>query len=524
MKVLDGRLTAPRQGDHPALRFVGSSSSSRPNDAAVLRPSLQQPSGFPLLHLRLGSVHASSLQNRQTTSLLLTGLLVFGIGTTGHHYLPSLSGTATNFVSMATPVVEELVDSAPVQAVTETAAEVQEMAEAAVAPKPEAVTRVVELDQGRTFMRLLMDAAIPSDEAVAASDALTKIYDHRKLKAGQEVTLNITRTGEQYSLTSLTFEPNSTQEISIARAVDGSYKGELKNTPIERKRIAVRGEIRNSLYAAGEREGVPRAIMASIIRAYAHEIDFQRDIHRGDKFEVLYDQPTARNGNPVGQGVIIYAALIIDGKPRPLYRVTFGDGAVDYFNEKGQSVKRSLLRTPLESARVTSSFGMRRHPLLGYSKMHKGVDFGAPTGTPIYAAGSGVIKMAQWHGGYGRFVKIQHNGRTATAYGHMSRIARGIAPGTRVKQGDVIGFVGNTGRSTGPHLHYEVVVDNKQVNPLTVSMPTGRTLSGKTLAQFKNGQSKIRGEFSTLLKQREEQRQAKGPSPIDEKDDAPTNS
>jgi murein DD-endopeptidase MepM/ murein hydrolase activator NlpD len=270
-------------------------------------------------------------------------------------------------------------------------------------------------------------------------------------------------------------------------------------TPIERERIAARGEIRSSLYAAGAREGVPRSVMAAMIRAYSHAIDFQRDLHPGDKFEVLYDQPTAHDGTPVGQGVIIYAAIQLGAKVLPLYRVTFGDGTVDYFDERGKSVKRALLRTPVDGARMTSGFGMRMHPLLGYSKMHQGVDFGAPTGTPIFAAGSGVVEESGWKGSYGKFVLLRHNGRLETAYAHMSRYARGVYPGARVNQGDVIGFVGTTGRSTGAHLHFEVRVDRHQINPLSVNMPTGRVLEGQALAQFKRGQTRIRQEFSTLL-------------------------
>jgi len=448
-----------------------------------------------LVHVRLGSVHANTLKVQQTGSLLLTGLVTLGIGMAGHYYMPSLSGTAGAFLLAAKPVVQELADSAPMQAVSETATEVQNL----VTAKPENVTSVVELGEGRTFSRMLSDAAIPNEDALAAANALGKVYDHRKLKAGQEVTLSITRLGDQQTLTALTFEPESTKEITITRGADGNYTAQIKNTPIERQRVASRGVIRGSLYTAGEREGVPRAIMASLIRAYSHEVDFQRDIHSGDSFEVLYDQPTARDGTAVGQGVIIYAALIINGKTRPLYRVTFGDGAVDYFDERGQSVKRSLLRTPVEGARMTSGFGMRIHPLLGYSKMHKGTDFGAPTGTPIYAAGSGVVEMAEFNGSYGRYIKLRHNGRIETAYAHMSRFAKGMYSGARVNQGDVIGFVGTSGRSTGAHLHYEVIVDRQQVNPLSISMPTGRVLEGKTLSQFKQGQDRIKNEFKTLL-------------------------
>jgi len=417
----------------------------------------------------------------------------------GHYYMPSLSGPAGAFIQAARPVVQEIADSDAMQAVTETADEVQSLASSVVAQKPETATRVVELGEGRTFSRMLSDADLPNEDALAAAAALNKVFDHRKLKAGQEVTLSITRLGDEQTLTALTFEPEPTKEVTITRQANGEYVAQIKNTPIERQRVAARGTIRGSLYTAGEREGVPRAIMASLIRAYSHEVDFQRDIHTGDQFEVLYDQPTARDGTPVGQGVIIYAALVINGKARPLYRVTFGDGAVDYFDERGQSVKRSLLRTPVEGAHMTSGFGMRMHPLLGYSKMHQGTDFGAPTGTPIFAAGSGIVEDARFNGSYGRYIRLRHNGRIETAYAHLSRFAKGTYPGARVNQGDVIGFVGTSGRSTGAHLHYEVIVDRRQVNPMNVSMPTGRVLEGKTLSQFKQGQDRIKKEFINLL-------------------------
>lgn len=476
-------------------------------DAATLLPAekygtlwINNDKAFGLVQIRLGSVHGSTLQDRSIASLLMVGVFSLGIGAMGHVYAPKVTETANTIVEAA--ALDEIVDSDPLQAMVDTAVKVQKFAKAAIKPKPELTTRIVELGKGRTFARMLMDAAIPKDQAMAASSALGKVYDHRSLRAGQEVTLSVTTLKDEYTLTALTFEPASTKELSIVRLYDGSYSAELKNTPVERRRIAVKSKIKNSLYLAGAKQGVPRGIMASLIRAYSHQIDFQRDIHTGDSFEILYDQPTARNGNAVGQGVIIYAALHTGGRTFPIYRVTFGDGAVDYFNEKGQSVKRSLLRTPLSNARITSSFGRRRHPLLGYTRMHKGVDFGARRGTPIFAAGNGTVIKAKWNGGYGKFIKIRHNGRTYTAYAHMKKFAKGLRKGTRVKQGDVIGFVGNTGRSTGPHLHYEVIIDGRARNPMKVSMPTGRILKGKTLRQFRKGQGKLKEEFMALLKQR----------------------
>lgn len=456
-----------------------------------------------MIKAQLGPVRANSLTVRRSAPLLLTGLLVFGIGAAGHYYVPSLEplaqGEVRSLVSAAAPVVERLSNLPPVQAATTAAQEVGEMASAAVSSKPEYYTREVELGSGQSFSDMLTDAAVAPENALAASGAMNKVYPHHKLKAGQEVSLSFMRSGEDETLTGVAFMPEPTKEITITRGDDGTYAAQLKTIPLERQRVAAKGTINGSLYAAGAKQGVPRSIMAAVIRAYSHAIDFQRDIHPGDKFEVLYDQPTARDGTPVGQGVVIYAALEVGGKVKPLYRVTFGDGTIDYFDAAGKSVRRALLRTPVDGARITSGYGMRFHPILGFSKMHKGVDFGAPPGTPILAAGSGTVVEAGFKGAYGRYVRIRHNGRLETAYAHMSRYARNMYQGARVNQGDVIGFVGSSGRTTGPHLHFEVHVDGTIVNPMSVNLPTGRVLDGQALTQFKQGQNRIRSEFSELL-------------------------
>ena len=410
--------------------------------------------------------------------------------------------------AIITATVPTTVESTPT-AMQQAAEEIRNFAESAIQPKPETVTRQVELDRGQTFAAMLADADVEPAEAAAVAAALDKVYDHRKLKAGEEVTLAFTRIGEDETLNIVTLQPEPTKEVTITRGTDNLFKGEVKITPLQRQRLAAEGTIRSSLYEAGQRAGVPRAIMAAMIRAYSHAVDFQRDLKPGDKFEVLYDQPTAKDGTPVGQGVIIYAALHIDDKIKPLYRVTFADGTVDYFDEKGQSLRRSLLRTPVDGARMTSGFGMRMHPILGYSKMHKGIDFAAGIGTPIFAAGSGVIEEVGFKGAYGRYIRIRHNNSIKTAYAHMSRFGRGMYQGAKVNQGDVIGFVGTSGRSTGPHLHYEVMVNNEQVNPLKVSMPTGRVLEGKLLSQFKAGQSKIRQEFASMMTKKQAEKATK---------------
>jgi murein DD-endopeptidase MepM/ murein hydrolase activator NlpD len=370
---------------------------------------------------------------------------------------------------------------------------------AAVAPKPEALAREVELDEGQSFTDLLSQAGLPQGDAAAATAALAKVYNIRHMQAGQDVTLTFMPAGQQEIFASAVFVPEATKEVTVKRDAQGVFTASVMPIPVVRQRIAARAEIRSSLREAGERAHIPHSILASLIRVYSHEVDFQRDIHPGDRFEVLYDQPMTKYGKPVGEGSIIYAAMQINGKLKPLYRVTFNDGTVDYFDASGRSVKHTLLRTPVPAAHITSGFGMRMHPILGYTKMHKGVDFGAPIGTPIFAAGNGTVEEIGFKGGYGRYIRIRHDGHLGTAYAHMSRFASNLYRGARVNQGQVIGYVGESGRATGPHLHFEVLVNNEQVNPMSVNLPTGRTLEGKLLAQFKDGEGRIQQEFSSLI-------------------------
>ena len=371
---------------------------------------------------------------------------------------------------------------------------------AAIAPTPVSATREGELDEGQLFSEMLTDQGVDEGTALAASNALSKVYDVRRLQAGQEFSLSFLRTDSKETLNSIVFQPEDTKEITLTRAVDGSFTAHVNMIPVTRHRMAGAGEIRTNLYEAGSRAGVSHALMASLIRIYSHSLDFQRDIHPGDKFEVLYDQSTTAKGKAVGDSTIVYAQLTIAGKPHALYRVTFSDGTADYFDERGQSLRRALLRTPVAAAHITSGYGMRVHPLLGYSKMHKGVDFGAPIGTPIFAAGSGTIEEIGFKNGFGRFIRIRHNGSLETAYGHMSRFNSSLYRGAHVNQGEVIAYVGMSGRATGPHLHFEVRRNGEQVNPMSINaMPTGRTLDGRLLTAFKEGQNKIKQEFTTLV-------------------------
>lgn len=457
-----------------------------------------------MLKSRLGFARAHSLRAAPIFNLLLTASLALGIGLAGHAW--QKSSTSDNVANAVVPALQQTVQavkqSAPAQILSSARDHVVATVAPLTVPQPLLATREAELEDGQTFAELLSDSGATDADATAAMNALSKVYDLRKMKAGQSITLSFTRTAQQEVLTGAQFQPEATKEFAVLRDAQGAYTATAKLIPVVRQRLAARGDINSSLYEAGDRQGVPHAIMASLIRIYSHDIDFQRDIHPGDKFEILYDQPTTAQGKAVGEGDVIYAALTVGGKIHPIYRVTFSDRTVDFFDDRGQSVRRALLRTPVAAAHITSGFGMRVHPLLGYSKMHKGVDFGAAIGTPIFAAGNGTIVDIGFKNGYGRYIKIRHNGTLATAYAHMSRFGGNMYQGAHVNQGEVIGYVGMSGRATGPHLHFEVHVNGLQVNPMSVNLPTGRSLDGKLLVDFRAGQGKIRQEFATILAKR----------------------
>jgi len=251
------------------------------------------------------------------------------------------------------------------------------------------------------------------------------------------------------------------------------------------------GIIRSSLYQTATKAGLPPRMIAEIISALSYDVDLQRDIHNGNVLDVVFERMHTDKDVTTSFGSIYYISLVLDDRQIVLYHHTTKDGFSGYYTSKGESVKKALLRTPINGAHITSGFGMRMHPLLGYSKFHKGIDFGAVMGTPIYAAGDGIVEEAGRKGGYGNYVRLRHTSNYATAYAHASRIAKGVKVGAKVKQGQVIAYVGSTGSSTGPHLHYEILANGTQVNPAGVKFRTGNTLQGKELALFKSNVKKI---------------------------------
>lgn len=359
------------------------------------------------------------------------------------------------------------------------------MANAAViAPSPPPAPgerKRVTLKKGDTLMGLLLSVAVPEAEAHEAMNALHAVYNPRGIRAGQKVDVIYSNGAFQ----GFEFAPTSEKTMRVERKGE-EYKAATLATPLSRQVMAASATIRGSLFEAGAEAGVPHAALVSLIKVLSYSVDFQRDIHEGDSFKVLYETMRAPDGSMVKTGNVLYAEVNLGGRMFPMYRHEFADGRVEYFDRQGKSLRKALLRTPVDGARVSSGFGMRTHPVLGYSKMHQGVDFAAPTGTPIYAGGDGVVVERGKKGGYGNFILIRHGGGYSTAYGHMSRFKSDVQRGTRVRQGEVIGYVGSTGRSTGPHLHYEVRIDGRQVNPANVkNMPSGDPLKGRTLETFK---------------------------------------
>jgi len=273
------------------------------------------------------------------------------------------------------------------------------------------------------------------------------------------------------------------QQIIVEKTATGTYEAKIKEIKLTLYKMRYFGAIKNGLFADGVDSGISASSMMSMINLYAYDIDFQRDIHSGDKFEMLVETFFDENGKKVKDGAVLYSSIKLQSKQVETYAYKIND-RIEYFDAKGNSVRKSLLRTPVNGARISSGFGMRRHPILGYSKMHKGVDFAASAGTPILAAGNGTIIYMGIKGGYGNYVQIKHNADYSTAYGHASKFNRKFTSGSKVKQGDVIAYVGSTGRSTGPHLHFELIYKGTQVNPSKVKATSGIKLVGKDLAKF----------------------------------------
>lgn len=348
------------------------------------------------------------------------------------------------------------------------------------------VERTIPVSTGDTLMDILIREGLDRSDACSVISSISGVFNPRQLRQGQEIVVNFETPNPLAPplFQSLSLAPDLTREIQVTRSSENIFSSKVILHELEKKTVKAKFEIKSSLYNDALAADIPIDILIKMIRAYSYDIDFQRDIQPGDSIEALYEKIVDKNGNFIQGGELLFASLNTNGRPITIYRYQATDGEIDMYDAKGCSVRKTLMVTPVDGARLSSSYGMRRHPILGYTRMHKGLDFAAPSGTPIMAAGDGVIELAGKKGGYGNYIRIRHANGYETAYGHMKRFASGIKKGLRVKQGSTIGYVGSTGISTGPHLHYEVLYNKKNVNPTSIKTPAGRILKNKELERF----------------------------------------
>lgn len=347
----------------------------------------------------------------------------------------------------------------------------------------------VRVKSGDSLSSILGKLHVENYDSYEIVKAINKIYLASKLKVGDLVKIHYLDISsdlknKKIHINKVEIDISDTKRLVINKALPSSYVAELIEVELFSKLQVKSGKIKNSLYVDAEQAGIPAEIIMEFIRFYSFDLDFQRDIQKGDKFLIFYETFYNSEGDFIKNGDIIYCKFITSNQEFANYKYTTTKGSTLYFNDKGSSVTKALLRTPISGARMSSSFGYRKHPILGYNKLHTGVDFAARTGTPIFAAGSGTVDFIGWKGGYGKYIRIRHNSRYKTAYAHMSRFAKSLKKGSKVKQRQVIGYVGSTGRSTGPHLHYEVHQNGKAINPRTLRAESKVTLKGKELDKF----------------------------------------
>jgi len=335
-----------------------------------------------------------------------------------------------------------------------------------------------KISNGETFDKILNNYSIPNEEINQIKKNLNSDYDINNLKPNLEIKITIDQSNNK-KITSFLFPVSRTEKIRLTRNLDNNlFEKKIIITNLNKKIVFKEGKITQSLYKTAIDLNVQPNVIIEFARIYGFQVDFQRDIRKNDNFQIMYEVFEDDNGKIFETGNIIFADLKLSGNNNALYYFE-KKGSEGHYSENGKSVEKALMKTPINGARLSSAFGMRKHPIDGFNKMHRGTDFAAPMGTPIMASGSGLITRARWCGGGGNCVKIKHNSAYETIYAHMKNFARGIKEGIRVKQGQIIGYVGSTGKSTGPHLHYEVVVNGKKVNPQKLKLPSGKTLKGK---------------------------------------------
>ena len=366
--------------------------------------------------------------------------------------------------------------------------------------------QIVEIKSGDTLLKMLTGLGLDYNEANNIFLATKKVFDPRDLRVGQKFEIELSEDGK--SVISMRSTLRTSEHLQLSQNNEGKYSAQIIKDELILELQSAKGKINGTLSIAMNNNGVPKSIVADFINIYSYSIDFRRDVKKGDSYEIIYENYITPEGKIAKYGNIIYAVLNLGKSKIELYRFKDSNGNLDYYDAKGLALKKTLSRRPMQyqSGRISSYFGRRRHPIYKDIRVHWGIDYPAPKGSHIYAAGDGVIQVAQYRSGYGNYIKIRHNSEYSTAYGHMNGFAKGMKPGTRVKQGQIIGYVGSTGRSTGPHLHYEVIKNGKRVNPLTIKASASENLRGQKLAKFKKEVAKINSTYEKMLanKQKEE--------------------
>ena len=354
-------------------------------------------------------------------------------------------------------------------------------------PKYEKIKHKV--NTGETFDKILENYSINKKEINKIKKSLQKKFDINKLNTNQIIQFNLDKTNNK--ITQFVFQISNTKKIFLERNIEeDNFNEEIISIKLEKKIVYKENLILQSLYKSATDENIPANIIIEFAGIYGFQVDFQRDIRKQDKFQIMFEIFLNERKEIVETGKILFANLKLSGQDNNLYHFD-KYGSEGHYDQNGKSVKKALMKTPINGARLSSPFGMRKHPIDGFNKMHRGTDFAAPIGTPIMASGDGVVKKAGWCGGGGNCVKIKHNSTYQTVYAHMSKFARGIKKGVRVKQGQIIGYVGSTGKSTGPHLHYEVIVNGKKVNSQKLKLPSGKILKGKDRKLFETRKIKL---------------------------------
>ena len=362
-----------------------------------------------------------------------------------------------------------------------------------VGGKPTINEKSTNLKKNETLSSALKRVKFDNNDINKIIQAIKDVYNGKKILKTLPVGMIIDYSNPS-KLTggAIKLSYTKTKDVFVWQDINNNYYSQIYLRPTKLENTFVKGKIHSSLYVSALKEGLPENTLLEMISLLGFSVDFQREIRKGDNFEIIFTKKVDLLKNMVVEtNPITYVSLNLSGNKLNFFNYEDEFGLPQYYDENGKSSKRTIMKTPINGARLSSGYGNRKHPILGYTKMHRGLDFAAPSGTPVFAAGDGVIEKAGWNGSYGRYIRIRHTGTYKTAYAHLSGINKNVRIGKRVSQGKTIGYVGSSGRSTGPHLHYEVLRNNKQVNPMNIKLPAGKNIHKDKIVDYQKHIKKI---------------------------------